>query len=108
MEVILDALTQYGIELVVIILGTLLSVAVNKVKSYFNTLRKKDELGIIDMITDLAAEYTEQELKGAKGIAKRDFAVDKAIAILKQKGIKVSRDEVIAGIENGVGKLKNK
>ncbi|MEC1157989.1 hypothetical protein [Cytobacillus horneckiae] len=36
-----------------------------------------------------------------------NFAIDKAIAILEEKDIFVSSDEIISGIENGVYKLKN-
>ncbi|WP_433959805.1 phage holin, LLH family [Cytobacillus horneckiae] len=50
----------------------------------------------------------EAELSDSKGIEKRNFAIDKAIAILEEKGIYVSKDKVISGIENGVYKLKNK
>lgn len=108
MEVLFESLTQFAVEFMVIILGTLLSVALNKVKAYFSTLKKKDELGIIDTITDLCVEYAEKELKNSKGVEKRDFAVDKALEILASKGIKISRDEVIAGIENGYNKLNSK
>ncbi|WP_137743230.1 phage holin, LLH family [Robertmurraya siralis] len=109
MDVFLSSITQFAVELLVIVIGTLLTVALNKVRVYFNTLKQKDELGIVDAITDLMVEYTEKELKGKKGIEKRDFAVEKAIAILAEKGITVSKDEVIAGIENGVNKInKNK
>lgn len=106
MEVLFDSISQAAIELLVVIIGTLLSVALHKVKGYFDTLKKKDELGIIDLVTDIAVEYAEKELKGAKGIEKRDFAVEKALEILNQKGIKISEAEVVAGIENGVNKLK--
>lgn len=108
MEQITNALTQGAVEIVVILIGSLLSYVLVKVKSYFSTLKKKDELGIIDIITDLAADYAEAELKGKAGIEKRDFAVDKAIEMLADKGIKITRSEVIAGIENAVKKLNNK
>lgn len=108
MEVFFDSVTQFAVEFLVIVIGTLLSVALNKVRAYFNTLKKKDELGIVDSITDLMVEYAEKELQGEKGIEKRDFAVEKAIAILAEKGIAISKDEVIAGIENGVNKMNRK
>ncbi|GLI83633.1 hypothetical protein ANABIO32_13270 [Rossellomorea marisflavi] len=108
MEQLTNALTQGAVEIVVILVGSLLSFVLMKIKSYLSTLKKRDELGIIDIITDLATEYAEAELKGKAGIEKRDFAVDKAIEILADKGIKLTKAEVIAGIENGVKKLNNK
>jgi LL-H family phage holin len=108
MEQLLSSVTEFAVELLVIIVGTLLSVTLHKVKVYLNTLKKKDELGIIDLITDAATEYAEAELKGKKGIEKRDFAIEKALTILNSKGIKLSEEEVIAGIENAVRKLNKK
>lgn len=106
MEQLLNSLTEAAIELLVIIVGTLLSVVLHKAKTYLNTLKKKDELGIIDLVTDVAVDYAEKELKGRAGIQKRDYAIRHAIKILEEKGIKVSHEEVVAGIENGVRKLK--
>ncbi|WP_299831162.1 phage holin, LLH family [uncultured Metabacillus sp.] len=108
MEIIFNSVTEATVQILVVIIGALASLALNKVKNYFETLKKKDEMGMINLITDIAVEYAEKELTGAAGKEKRDFAIDKAISILADKGIKVSRDEVIAGIENGVNKLKNK
>lgn len=105
MEVLLENLTQYAMEIIVVVVGSIATIVLNKVKGYFETLKKDKDLGIIDKVTDIVVEYAEAELKGEKGKEKRDFAVDKAIAILAQKGINVDRDEVIAGIEQGVNKL---
>lgn len=105
MEILFAELTKYAVEIIVIVVGTLLSVALHKFKGYLNTLKKKDELGIIDLVTDVVTEYAEAELKGSQGIEKRNFAIEKALDILAAKGIKASKDEVIAGIENGVKKL---
>ncbi|MCA1025649.1 phage holin family protein [Cytobacillus kochii] len=108
MDILFQSVMQYVIEIMVIMVGSLLSVVLAKVKSYVNTLKKKDETGIVDMITDTVVEYAEAELSGSHGIVKRDFAIDKAIAILNDKGIVVSKEEVVAGIEQGVNKLKAK
>jgi hypothetical protein len=107
MEQIFNSLTEAAVELLVILVGTLLSVALHKAKVYLNTLKKKDELGIIDLVTDVAVDYAEKELKGKAGIQKRDYAIRHSIKILEEKGIKVSREEVIAGIENGIRKLNS-
>jgi hypothetical protein len=107
MEQLLSSVTEFAVELLVIIVGTLLSVALHKVKSYLSTLKKKDELGIIDLVTDVAVDYAEKELRGKAGIQKRNYAIVHAIKILEEKNIRVSREEVIAGIENGVRKLQS-
>lgn len=105
MEVLMDSLVQFAVEIIVVIIGALLSVVLHEVKQWIGTLKKKDQTQIVDMITDSVVDYVEVELKGEKGKAKRDFAVEKAIEILAEKGIIVSEDEVIAGIERGVSRL---
>ncbi|MEL3959416.1 phage holin, LLH family [Caldifermentibacillus hisashii] len=105
MEGVFDFITQFAVEIIVVIVGAFTSIVLAKAKEYIETLKKKDETGIVDMITDIVVDYAEAELKGEKGLAKRDFAVDKAIEILSQKGIVVPKEEVISGIENGVKKL---
>lgn len=105
MEILSDSIAQFAVEIIVVIVGAFISIVLAKIKQYVEILKKKDETGIIDMITDIVVDYTEAELKGEKGLVKRDFAVDKAIEILSQKGIVVSKEEVISGIENGVKKL---
>lgn len=103
---VMSAVVSVATEVIVVVLGALGIAVLGKVKGYVNNLKKKDQLGIIDAITDRVVEYAEAELKGKAGIEKRDFAVKKAIEILHSKGIPVEEAEVIAGIENGVTKLK--
>jgi len=106
MAEMLETVTELLVQALVIIIGTLLAMVASKAKTYLDGLRKKDEMGIIDIVTDRVAEYAQVELKGEPGKQKRDFAVSRAIEILESKGIKVSEQEVIAGIENGVTKLR--
>jgi Bacteriophage holin of superfamily 6 (Holin_LLH) len=108
MDLFTNAVTQLAAELITIIGFAILSYVGIKVKTVLKRVAQKDELGIIDAITDRAVEYAEAELKGAKGIEKRDFAVEKALKMLAEKGIKLSKEEVIAGIENGVNKFKER
>jgi hypothetical protein len=106
MPEILDTVTELFVQMLVLVVGTLLALLANKAKLVLDGLRKKDEMGIIDLVTDRVAEYAQAELKGEPGKQKRDFAVARAIEILESKGIKVNEQEVIAGIENGVTKLR--
>lgn len=106
MEVLFDSVTQMLAEIVVVALGIIGTLALNKIKGYYSTLKKRDELMILDTVTDIAAEYAEKELKGEAGLEKRDFAIDYALRILAEKGIKVNEEEVRAGVASGVSKLK--
>jgi hypothetical protein len=108
MQALVDIITSSVAEIVILVVGYVATKALSEVKKHFSKLREKDELGIIDAITDRAVEYAEAELRGSRGIEKRNFAVDKAVSMLGTRGINISRDEVIAGIENGVTKLKTK
>jgi hypothetical protein len=107
-DIFMHYLSEAVSEVLTILIGTLISFLAVKAHKVLDTVKKKDQLHIIDVITDRAVEYAEAELTGEEGKKKRDFAIDKAIEILASKGIVVSRDEIIAGIENGVNKLKQK
>ena len=103
---ILNELAGLITEALVILIGGVIVSVLHKAKGYLSALKKRDELGIIDAITDRAVEYAQAELTGEAGKQKRDFAVARALEILEAKGVKVSEEEVIAGIENGVNKLR--
>lgn len=108
MQPVVDVATSFAVELVVVVGGVLASVVLTKLKSRLDVLKKADELGIVDLVTDRVVELVEVEFTGVKGIEKRNIAVNKAIKILAEKNIHVSETEVIAGIENGVNKLKDR
>ena len=105
MEVLFDGFVQFATEIIIILIGTLCTVVLNKVKQWVDTLKKKDQTGIVEMVCDAVVAYCEAELKDSKGLEKRNWAVDKAIAILLEKGIVVPKDEVIAGIEQAVMRM---
>lgn len=105
MEVLMSGLVEFATELIIILVGALFSVVLNKVRQWVDTLKKKDQTGIVEMICESVVSYCEVELKNEKGRAKRDWAVDKAIEILAEKGIVVPREEVISGVEKAVERL---
>ncbi|WCS68745.1 hypothetical protein Goe19_01040 [Bacillus phage vB_BsuM-Goe19] len=106
MEQFVNALVQAGVEIIVIILGALLSLVSAKAVKVLNTIKKKDETGIVDAVTDAVVNLAEKELSGAKGLEKRDYAVKKAVEILHSKGLKsITEAEILAGIEAGVKKM---
>lgn len=105
MEEIVTVVTGLAVEVITVIIGMLGIMLLSKIRSYVEVLKRKDETGLVDIITDRAVEYAEAELTGGSGTQKRNFAVARAIEILESKGIFVHEEEVIAGIENGVTKL---
>ncbi|QPX71671.1 holin [Bacillus phage SP8] len=106
MEPFVNALVQAGVEIIVIVLGALLSLVSAKAVKVLNTIKKKDETGIVDAVTDAVVNLAEKELSGAKGLEKRDYAVKKAVEILHSKGLKsITEAEILAGIEAGVKKM---
>jgi Bacteriophage holin of superfamily 6 (Holin_LLH) len=103
---------QLAGEIVVLVLGALFIYGRKKVNQGLESLanssfakKHKTEFELIDSVTDQVVEFVEKEFTGSKGLEKRDLAIDKALAILEERGIKVSRDHLIVGIENGVDKL---
>ena len=104
---VMSAVVSVATEIIIVLLGALGLSVLDKARSYLKNLKKKDQLGIIDIVTDRVVEYADAELRGKAGIEKRDFAVKKAVEILNSKGIHVEEAEIIAGIENGVNKLRD-
>jgi hypothetical protein len=105
MQAIVDTVVGSIFEILVLVIGSLLSVALVHLKKHLQVLRKKDELGIVDVITDRVVELVEAEYKGANGVDKLNKAIKLTSDILDSKGINVSVDVIRAGIENGVNKL---
>ena len=108
MEQLISTALQAGVEVLTIVVIITATAVLAKVHSFVDKAKKKDELGIIDILTDRAVEYAEAELTGASGKQKRNFAVSRAVEMLESKGIKITEAEIIAGIENGVNKLKER
>jgi hypothetical protein len=106
MQTLTNEVVGIGIQIIVLLVLGGLSVVVPKTVSFINNLKKKDTLGIIDVITNRAVQYADQELKGAKGIEKRDFALQHATKILGDYGIKVSQEQLLAEIQDGYNKFR--
>lgn len=107
-ESIVTVATQIAVEIITIVVGSFLIYLGNKAKKVLDTVKAKDDLGIIDAMTDRAVEFAEAELKGASGIEKRDYALQVAERLLRSRGIEITDEEILAGIENGVLKLHEK
>lgn len=98
--------TQYISEAVVVILGFFSSIALHKAQAYLTSLSNKNQFSVIGTVTEQVVRWAEAELGGSAGRDKRDFAVKQALDILASKGIHVDEPAVIAGIEDGVTRLK--
>jgi LL-H family phage holin len=98
--------TKIVTEVVIVVLGYFGSLVLHKAQGYLNSLKSKNHLTVATTVTEQVVKWAEAQLSGSNGKEKRDFAVKKALEILAAKGINVDESSVIAGIEDGVSKLK--
>ena len=83
------------LEYVIIIIAGVLA---NKAKKLINTDIKK-------AIVRDTVKYVEQVFRDVHGAEKLDAAKDKAVALLREKGIKISDEEIIVLIESAVSEM---
>jgi hypothetical protein len=98
--------TKIITEVVVVLVGVFGTIVLHKAQAYLGSLKDKNQLGIVTSVTEQVVKWAEAELSGSAGKDKRDFAVKQALDILAGKGIRLDEASVIAGIEEGVTKLK--
>jgi len=107
-EHLMSLVTQLASEVITILVGAAVSALIAKAYKFLDQLKKKNQLPVINHVIDSVIAYAEVEMKGSQGRVKRDWAIEKAVQILATKGIKVSEDEVAAGIEQGLNVLNRK
>lgn len=93
-EIIMEYLPKI-LEYVIIIIAGILA---NKAKKLINTDIKK-------AIVRDTVKYVEQVFRDVHGAEKLDAAKDKAVALLREKGIKISDEEIIVLIESAVSEM---
>ena len=93
-EIIMEYLPKI-LEYVIIIIAGVLA---NKAKKLINTDIKK-------AIVRDTVKYVEQVFRDVHGAEKLDAATDKAVALLREKGIKISDEEIIVLIESAVSEM---
>lgn len=98
--------TKIITEVVIIVLGYFGSLALHKAQGYLNALKNKNQLSVATTVIEQVVKWAEAEIGSGAGKDKRDFAVKQALDILAGKGIHLDEASVIAGIEDGVSKLK--
>lgn len=108
MENILSYLTEVGVTALLVVGTVLLGVIGTKINSYLNNLKANEQFTLTHKVIEGFVILAEKELSGKPGIDKRDFVVDMTTEFLLSKGIKVNRDEILAGIEKGLSKMVDK
>lgn len=93
-EIIMEYLPKI-LEYAIIIIAGILA---NKAKKLINTDIKK-------AIVRDTVKYVEQVFRDVHGVEKFDAAKDKAVALLREKGIKISDEEIIVLIESAVSEM---
>lgn len=105
MDALVSSLTPIITDVLVALLVALAGYLTKKAAPVLDRAKKLREIQIIDKITDDLVEFAEAEFTGQKGKVKRELVADKAAEVLLTKNIKLSRDELLAAIENSVRKL---
>ena len=93
-EILMEYLPKIVEYILIIIVGLL----ANKAKKLINTDIKRS------VVRD-TVKYVEQVFKDVHGVEKLDAAKDKAVTLLKDKGIKVNDEEIIVLIESAVTEM---
>ena len=108
MEEILSYTVEIGITLILVVGTVLLGVIGTKINAYLGNLKANEQFTFTHKVIEGFVILAEKELSGKPGVDKRDFVVDKTIEFLLSKGIKVNKDEILAGIEKGLNKMVDK
>lgn len=108
MQPIIDAITQGAIEILVVLLAALASYVAKQAGSYLRRAKKLKDIQILDKVSDDIVDYVQAQFSGANGEKKQQIAAQKIAEVLNEQGVKVSEIQILAGIENGVKKVKEK
>lgn len=103
-----EAFSPLVITIVIVAFGILGSDALVKASAWLRSKSNKDDLGVIDAVTDLAVNFIEKEFTGEAGQIKLSKALSMSREVLAEKGISISEDELRLAVENGVDKLKER
>lgn len=106
MQNLLSQFYSFITEILILLAGTIFVFLSKKASNYLEKLKQKDTLHIIDYLTDRAVELVEVEFGDKNNSEKKQEAVKIAQKFLSERGIKISDEELVSGIENGVNKLK--
>lgn len=108
----MEDLIQIIAESVLTILGIVIAAAVSyfapKLKRRLDILADKDNSGIVEMVSDMAVELAEKELKGEKGEAKFMNATNYVAVMLSRYGIDATSEFVAGAVQNGWRRMKEK
>lgn len=97
-----------AVTILVVVLGFLAGDALTKLSKWLKSKESKDQLGVVDAVTDLVVNFVEKEFTGKAGQIKLSKAMEKSRDILAEKGIVISEEELRIAVENGVDKVKER
>lgn len=101
-----NTIVGVGVEAIVIIVGAFLSYLIHKAAKYVHAYAKERDLSILDRVATNAVNMAENLLYGKEGKEKRQYAVEKALQFLDNKGVQMDEDEVISAVEKAVAQLR--
>lgn len=108
MEDFLMVFTLLILSLLGVVIASAVAYLTPKIKNRIETLIAKDDTGIIEVVSDMAVELIEKELKGEKGEEKFNAAIEYATKILNRYGIKESSEFVAGAIQSGWRRMNEK
>lgn len=106
MENLMTAFTELLIQILVILVGTFTMYVGKKVIPLIESKKQKDTLGIIELISWKVVGYVEDEFRGEAGKEKQKQAISAVMNILKDKGITITEEEIMANVQDAYVRLK--
>lgn len=106
MEPIINAITEGAVQIIVILMAAVVSYVAKQAGSYLKRAKKLKDIQILDKVSDDVVDYVQAQFTGAAGEEKQQIAAQKIAEVLNEQGVKVSETQILAGIENGVKKVK--
>lgn len=105
MQQITAQVVQLLVQVIVLVVGVLGSVALHKAQSYLSKLKQGSQTSLVANLAYNVVNLAEAQLKDGKGADKFDFALSKLSEILASKKINVTESELQAAIETAVAHL---
>lgn len=98
---LVSVILGYGLEALGIILAGLLIAYRPRLLKLIDTIKSKDELGIVSNLVDMGVELAEIELTGAKGEEKFDRAAEYVSTMLGRYKVEASPEFIAGSVQAG-------
>lgn len=106
MNEFIQAIQPALLAVIVAIIGYLAKIAGGAIKQVSDKYEIKAKLEANKTIVDASVKYTQQVFKDANGEEKFEEAKQKALALINEKGLTISDDELDTLIEASVANFK--